>query len=216
MRGVPGGASMICAVVPAAGLSRRMGTQKLLLPFGDTTIIGHVVDELLRSVVDDVYVVVGHQADRIVAGLSGLAVSVVTNPDYDSGMLSSVRCGIGALPPQCDAILVALGDQPAVTAELVDSMAKSFAKVKQRILVPVCRGRRGHPLLFSTHYRQEILAGHDDLGLRGLLLAHGDDVFELPVSTAAVLSDVDNPEDYRRERASLERDTPARKTSPGE
>lgn len=207
---------MICAVVPAAGRSRRMGTQKLLLPFGDSTLIGHVVDELLRSVVDQVYVVVGHQRQRIMAELSGRPVSIVTNPDCDRGMLSSVRCGIGALPAQCEAILVALGDQPAITAELVDAMAESFARVQQRILVPVYRGRRGHPLLFSADYRGEILTGHDDLGLRGLLRAHGDDVFELPVSTAGVLSDVDYPEDYRRERVALQADTSKRETPPGE
>ncbi|MHC4067252.1 MAG: nucleotidyltransferase family protein, partial [Planctomycetota bacterium] len=199
---------MICAVVTAAGRSRRMGTQKLLLPFGGTTVIGHVVDELLRSVLDEVYVVVGHQPERITAELSGRAVSIVTNTDYDRGMLSSVRCGLGALKPECEVILVALGDQPAVTAELVDAMAESFATVKQRIVVPVHRGRRGHPLLFSAEYRQEILTGHDDLGLRGLLCAHPDDVFELPVPSAGVLSDIDCPEDYRRQRASLERNTP--------
>ncbi len=207
---------MICAVVPAAGRSRRMGTQKLLLPYGDSTLIGHVVDELLRSVVDQVYVVVGHQRQRIVAELSGRAVSVVTNPDHGRGMLSSVRCGIEALPPQCEAIVVALADQPAITAELVDAMAESFATVNQRILVPVYRGRRGHPLLLSADYRGEILTRHDDLGLRGLLSAHGDDVFELPASTAAILSDVDYPEDYRRERAALERNTPARETPSSE
>ena len=193
-----------------------MGTQKLLLPFGDSTLIGHVVDELLRSVVDQVYVVVGHQRQRIMAELSGRPVSILTNPDYSSGMLSSVRCGIGGLPPQCEAILVALGDQPAITAELVDAMAESFATVGQRILVPVYRGRRGHPLLFSADYRGEILTRHDDLGLRGLLRAHPDDVIELAVSTAGVLSDVDYPADYQRERAALQADTSKRETLPGE
>lgn len=83
-------------------------------------------------------------------------------------------------------------------------------------VVPTHRGERGHPLLFSTDYRQEVLTGHDDLGLRGLLRAHGDDLSELAVSTAAVLSDIDYPEDYQRERASLKADAPTRKASPGE
>ena len=207
---------MICAIVTAAGRSRRMGTQKLLLPFGRTTVIGHVVDQLLHSVVDQVHVVVGHQPERIITEVSGRAVSIVTNMDYDSGMLSSIRCGIRALSSECEAILVALGDQPAITAELVDAMVESFATVKQHILVPVHSGRRGHPLLFSADYKQEILTQHDDLGLRGLLRAHGDDLFELPVSTPAVLSDIDYPEDYRRERTALERETPTRETSPDE
>ena len=191
---------MIAAIVPAAGFSCRMGTQKLLLPFGNTTIIGHVVNELLCSRVDEVYVVVGHQAERVEAALSGRSVSIVVNPDYAQGMLSSVRCGLRALPAECEAILVALGDQPAVTAELVDTMVEAFRTGRHRIVVPVHGGRRGHPLLFSADYRPEILTQHDDQGLRGLLRAHPDDVCELPVSTAAVLSDIDYPEDYQRER----------------
>jgi molybdenum cofactor cytidylyltransferase len=206
---------MIAAIVPAAGLSRRMGTQKLLLPFGNTTIIGHVVDELLRSRVGKVYVVVGHQAERIEAVLSGRSVSIVANPDYAQGMLSSVRCGLRALPPSCEAILVALGDQPAVTAELVDAMLQAFRTGRHRIIVPAHAGRRGHPLLFSADYRQEILTQHDDLGLRGLLRAHGDDIFELPVSTPTVLSDVDCPEDYKRQSSPLGPNSTARKGSAG-
>jgi molybdenum cofactor cytidylyltransferase len=154
----------------------------------------------LCSRVDEVYVVVGHQAERVEAALSGRSVSIVVNPDYAQGMLSSVRCGLQALPAECEAILVALGDQPAVTAELVDTMVEAFRTGRHRIVVPVHGGRRGHPLLFSADYRPEILTQYDDQGLRGLLRAHANDIFALPVSTAAVLSDIDYPEDYQRER----------------
>jgi molybdenum cofactor cytidylyltransferase len=206
---------MIAALVPAAGRSRRMGTQKLLLPFGDTTIIARVVDELLRSKIDQVHVVISHQGHQIAAALSGRDVSFVTNPDNEGDMLSSVRCGIRALPPECAAILLALGDQPGVTAELVNTIIDAFTTGRHQILVPVHGGRRGHPLLFSAGYRREILTEHDEVGLRGLLRAHGNHVFELPVSTTAVLSDVDYPEDYQRERAALERDDPTNGISPG-
>jgi molybdenum cofactor cytidylyltransferase len=194
---------MIAAVVPAAGLSQRMGTQKLLLPFGDTTIIGQVADELLRSTVAEVYVVVGHQGDRIAAELAGRALSIVANPDYAQGMLSSIRCGLRALPGSCRAVLVALGDQPSITSALVDTMLRTFATLRQRILVPVHRGRRGHPLLFSADYRQEVLTRYDNQGLRGLLQAHADEVFELAVASNSVLSDIDYPEDYRRQYGPL-------------
>jgi len=80
---------MICAIVLAAGLSNRMGVQKLLLPFGGKTVIGHIVDQLLTSTIGEVYVVVGHQAECISAELSGRAVTIVNNPNYESGMLSS-------------------------------------------------------------------------------------------------------------------------------
>ena len=201
---------MICAIVLAAGRSSRMGVQKLLLPFGGKTVITHIVDQLLATKVDKVYVVTGHQPQRISDELSGRSVSVVDNPDYDSGMLSSVRWGLRALPKQCKGILVAIGDQPSITTELIDSMIQSFIACGKMILVPCYEGRRGHPILFSKLYRQEVLTHFDDVGLRGLLHAHPEEVFELTVSNSSVLSDMDYPEDYRREIASLKDDPPGR------
>ena len=196
---------MICAIVLAAGRSRRMGAQKLLLPFGGKTVIAHIVDQLLASTIDEVHVVVGCQAKRISRELSSRPVSIVNNSNYKSGMLSSVRCGLGDLPKQCRAVLVVLGDQPSITTKLIDKMLQAFAATEKRILVPLYQDKRGHPILFSELYRNEILTHYDNVGLRGLLHAHTDDVFELTVSTSAVLSDMDCPEDYRREIALLEK-----------
>ena len=196
---------MICAVVLAAGLSRRMGAQKLLLPFGGKTVVAHIVDQILASAVDEVHIVVGHEGRRVSRELSDRRVSVVTNPDYKSGMLSSVRCGLAALGQECRAVLVALGDQPSVTSKLIDRMVQSFAATQKQILVPFYDGRRGHPVLFSQAYRDEILTQYDDVGLRGFLRAHPDEVFELSVSSSAVLSDMDCPEDYQRELALIEK-----------
>ena len=198
---------MICAIVLAAGLSSRMGVQKLLLPFGGKTVIAHIVDQLLASTVDEVHVVVGHQAERISRELSGRAVSIVNNPNYKSGMLSSVRCGLRNLPEKCRAVIVMLGDQPSITTELIDRMLQSFASTEKNILVPLYKGKRGHPILFSSLYRDEILTQYGDVGLRGLLHGHSDDIFELAVSTASVLCDMDFPEDYRRELGLNEQNT---------
>ncbi len=195
---------MICAIVLAAGSSRRMGVQKLLLPFGGKTVITHIVDQLLESSVDNVRVVLGNQAKRISRELSGRPVSIVINDNYKSGMLSSVRCGLRRLPPQCRAVLVALGDQPSIASKLVNRMLQAFARSERSILVPLYKGRRGHPILFSITHRGEVLTHYEDVGLRGLLHAHPDDVHELSVSISSVLSDMDYPEDYRRELMSIE------------
>ena len=203
---------MTCALVLAAGESRRMGCQKLLLPLGQTpgglsrgstTVIAHIVDQLLHSAVDDVVVVVGHLGDRVAAELSGRPVTVVDNPEYARGMLSSVRCGLRFLPRPCQAILVALGDQPAITSKLVDDLLLAFANSGKGILVPVHDGKRGHPVLFSATYREEILTHYDDEGLRGLLRAHPGDVHEIAVGTPSILTDMDYPEEYQRERAAF-------------
>jgi molybdenum cofactor cytidylyltransferase len=197
---------MMRAIVLAAGRSSRMKTQKLLLPFGGGTVIGYIVDQLLGSALDEVVVVVGHDGERVAEALASRAVRVVTNPDYASGMLSTVRCGLRALAP-CDGVLVALGDQPAITSALVDELVGAFARAGKGILVPLHDGMRGHPPLFAARYQDELLTRYDDVGLRGLLTAHPEDVLELSVPTDAVLSDMDYPEDYQQELARLRKGT---------
>ncbi len=191
---------MIAAVVLAAGLSRRMGTQKLLLPWGASSVIGHIVDQLLSSSLSHVRVVVGRDADRVSAALVDRPVAWVTNPQLEGDMLSSVRCALRVLPRECQAAMVVLGDQPRITTTLVEDMLQAYHTSVQDILVPFCQGRRGHPMLFARRYFEEVLTQHEDVGLRGLLQAHGPEVCEWPVSIPAVLFDMDTPKDYQRER----------------
>ena len=99
---------MICAIVLAAGQSRRMGAQKLLLPYGGKTVIQHIVDQLLDSRLDEVFVVAGNDKEKISQQLAERPVHIMTNPDPQAEMLSSVRCGLQALPQPCQAVLVAL------------------------------------------------------------------------------------------------------------
>ena len=192
---------MICAIILAAGRSRRMGTQKLLLPFAGRTVIGHIAGEILRSPISETLVVVGQDAARIAEALAGLRAQIVTNPDPGGEMLSSVRCGLRALPADCDAVLVALGDQPTITSDLVGRMIDAFRTGGRGIVVPVHGGKPGHPILFSTRYRREILRGYDDVGLCGLRQAHPGDVLEFGVAGPSVLRDMDYPEDYQQELA---------------
>ncbi|HSZ54861.1 MAG TPA: nucleotidyltransferase family protein [Tepidisphaeraceae bacterium] len=188
---------MICAIVLAAGRSRRMGTQKLLLPFAGKTVIAHIVDQLLASKVGHVLVIVGAEAEAVGAALGGRQITLVRNPDPDAEMLSSVRCGFASLPNDCAAALIALGDQPSITPDIVDQLIERFLTGSHGIVVPFHDGHRGHPMIVSARYRDEIMDQHDDSGLRGLLDAHAAEVFKLP-SGDSVLEDMDYPEDYRR------------------
>ena len=189
---------MICALVLAAGQSRRMGTQKLLLPWEGQPVIVHVVDELLRSPVERIFVVIGEQGKPIRDAVAGRRVHLVTNADAQGEMLSSVRRGLIAMPEQCTAALVALGDQPSITADVVAELVEAFRATGRGIVVPTYRGRRGHPLVLAMHYRDEILTRYEDVGLRGLLQAHSEDVLGVEVATPGILEDMDVPEDYRR------------------
>jgi molybdenum cofactor cytidylyltransferase len=189
---------MVFAIVLAAGRSRRMGVQKLLLPVGGKPMVAHVVDAVLAGPVDGAIVVVGQEGQTVADAVAGRRVRFVTNPDADGEMLGSVRCGLRALPQEIEAALIATGDQPGITSDLVIALVRAFRASGRGIVVPVHGGRRGHPLLVAARYRAEILTRYDGTGLRGLLRAHPEDVLEVEVSARSVLEDVDCPADYER------------------
>lgn len=192
---------MICAIVLSAGESRRMGSHKQLLPFASSTVISHIVDQLLVCNINEVFVVTGHNREQISEELSNRNVTVINNPDYKMGMLSSVRSGLRALPESCAAVMVVLGDQPSINSEIVEKMIEAFMKSDKGILVPVFDDARGHPIILDAHYKDEVLASFEDVGLRGLLYKYSEDIMQLEFHSDDVLRDMDYPEDYQREIA---------------
>jgi len=189
---------MICAIVLAAGRSRRMGTQKLLLSWGNKTVIAQVVDEILRGPVQKVFVIVGDDGEPVAKALAGRDVSFVSNPNPESEMLESVRCGLRVLPADCVAVLVAMGDQPTITAELLGEIVRAFRETNRGIVIPTFEGRRGHPMLFAARFRDEVMGEFNGEGLSGLRQKHSPEVLELPAASAHVLEDLDTPADYER------------------
>jgi len=123
-------------------------------------------------------------------------VKFIVNRNFRQGMLSSIQTAISALPEAAEAAMVMLGDQPAIPAEVIDNLIKAYRAHPGRIVVPVHDGHRGHPVVISANYRQEILGLDPKVGLRQLLRNHPDDVLEVPADSPAVLKDLDNPEDY--------------------
>jgi len=193
---------MITAVLLAAGRSRRMGRQKVLLPYAGTTVVEHIIDVLQRGGVDEVVVVTGHQADRVRQVLENAEVTLAHNDGYDEGMLSSIRCGMRAAKPHASGYLITLGDQPSLRVEVVSAMSKAFGAMPPRskvILVPTFEGRRGHPILVERSFRDTVMTCFDGEGLRGLLRAAADRVHPVLVTGPEVLHDMDRPEDYLRE-----------------
>ncbi|MGD1010426.1 MAG: nucleotidyltransferase family protein [Candidatus Aminicenantales bacterium] len=190
---------MIWAVVLAAGESRRMGTQKLLLPFGGTTVIEAIVRTALDSEADGTVVVLGADRERVRGLLKSYPLVFAVNEDFRLGMLSSIQAGFKALPNNAEAAVIMLGDQPAIPAGVLDALIRAYRESRRGIVVPVHSGRRGHPVLVGTKYRDEVLGLDPAVGLRQLLRAHPEDVLEVAVPDESVLKDIDRPGDYRKE-----------------
>jgi len=196
----------IGAIILAAGESRRMGTQKLLLPYAGRRVIEHIADATLQSRADHSIVVTGYQPERIHDALNGYAVTFAQNDQYPEGMLTSIRSGLAALPDDLEAFLVVLGDQPSLTSAIIDFLIDGFRASEKGIVVPYINDDSGHPIIISATYRQEVMTRFDDTGLRGLIYGRPEEVHRLPVTDPGVLRDMDTPEDYERELRALEED----------
>ncbi len=190
---------MIEAIILAAGRSRRMGAQKLLLPFAGKRVIEHIVDQVLAAPIRDALAVIAGEDDAVAAALSKKRVTLAVNPDPEAEMLSSVRVGLRGLRPDAQAAIIVLGDQPSLQTAVVNRLASAFQATQKGIVVPVHEGKRGHPLLIAARYFSELLHDYDEVGLRGLLSAHANDIEEVAMTDAGVLADMDYPEDYERE-----------------
>ena len=187
---------MIWAIILAAGESKRMGRPKMLLPLGEKTIVETVVGTALGSSVDRVLVVLGAERKRISPLLKPFPVATVYNPDFRTGMLSSVQVGFAALPEGVEAAVLLLGDQPFVSVGVIDRLCAAHAGSPGCILLPVYGGRRGHPVLIPAAFRDEIPLLSEAVGLRELIHRHEDKIVEIEVEEDAILLDIDDPEAY--------------------
>lgn len=199
--------AMIAAIILAAGHSERMGTFKLLLPYGHSTILETVVKTATLSLADAIIVVVNQQMPKDVAERLGqMGACIVVNEMQHSEMIDSLRKALIKLrccADNIEAFIVMLADQPAIKRDVIDAIITAHRKTGAGIVIPTFKGKRGHPVLLSMQYADELISYHGEQGLRSFILEHKNDVFELPVETDAILRDIDTHEDYEREVRNL-------------
>jgi molybdenum cofactor cytidylyltransferase len=198
-----GHASRFFAIVPAAGRSVRMGRPKLLLPWGDATLVEQVLTAWRASRVNSVVVVV-HPDDVKVAGLCRRAgAEVVTPRRPPEDMKASVghalaHIGAQHAPTAADAWLLAPADMPGLSAALIDAVIAAHDAASPRVVVPTSSGRRGHPVLFPWSLAGEVPKLAAAAGLKELVNRH--QCVEIAWPNASAFADVDTPEDYHRLR----------------
>ena len=183
-------------VILAAGAASRMGQPKLLLPWQGQALIWHAVRTALQAGLEPVLVVTGAAAPEMQAALDGLPVQLVHNPDWLAGQSGSVRVGIRALPEQVEAVIFLLGDQPFVTAELLQALVSQYARERPAILAPYIGQKRTNPVLFDRSVFEPMCALQGDAGARSLFGRFPP--ARLPWTDQRLLFDVDTPQDYQK------------------
>lgn len=172
---------MIAALILAAGGSRRLGRPKQLEPWGSTTLLSHIIDMVETFPVDETWVVVGAELDRVLNEIGARPVGIVQNPDWESGLASSLRVGLDALTrlSKADGVLVFLGDQPAVRADVVTALIEKHKRSTAMAIVPKYRYSRGNPVLIDRSLWPRLMSLDGDEGAQRLLQAHSEWVEEV-------------------------------------
>jgi molybdenum cofactor cytidylyltransferase len=192
----------VAAVILAAGKSSRMGEAKQLLRLGESTVLGQTIDNVRRSVVDEIILVLGGSAEVIRRRLPLIeTLKVVVNPSYEQGMASSLRAGLSAVSPETGAALIILADQPFVRPETLNRLAEQHRQSRAQIVIPTFGGVRGNPVLLDRSVFAEVMALEGDVGCRAIFGNHLQGMMKVEVDDEGILLDIDNQDDYARLRS---------------
>jgi molybdenum cofactor cytidylyltransferase len=188
---------VIAALILAAGNSKRMGSPKMSLPWGDTTVLGQVLEVFKAAAVGYVLVVTGGAREGVEKIASAAGAQTVFNPDFaKKEMLSSLQAGLQALPADANAALIALGDQPQIQLDTVTAIATAYSQTRAALIVPSYHMRRGHPWLIARELWGQILSMQPPQTPRDFLNERAAEIQYVELDTASVLQDLDTPEDY--------------------
>jgi len=194
--------SPIAGIVLAAGTSSRLGSAKQLVRAGGQYLLDHVLDAALASGLDRIVLVLGHRSEEVSAALKERAdrdrLRVLVNPAYRDGMSGSLRTGIKSVQDAFPAVMILLGDQPFVRAELIDLLIRRFQSSGKDICAPVCRGRRGHPVIIGRRFFDAVMSITGDIGARQVLGSNPQRVLGVEIFDSRIFFDVDTREDIKR------------------
>jgi molybdenum cofactor cytidylyltransferase len=184
----------VTGLVLGAGGSARLGRPKQLLPYGEGTLLGHVVGVARQCPFQQTVVTLGGAADEVREQLDLAGVDVALNQAYGEGCSSSIAAALAVVDERCDVLVLMLGDQPGVTADTVSTLLRGRGESP----LAVCRydDGRGHPLAFARGIFGELAGLHGDKAVWRLLDECADEVVEVPVA-GPIPRDVDTAQDYR-------------------
>ena len=186
----------VAGLILAAGESRRMGYPKALLEFQGETFLDRLI-RTFRVHCSPVVAVLGAESERVRTGLGTAGqATIVENPDWRLGQLTSMQCGLRAVPSDARGVLFTLVDHPNVRSETIAELLRQDAV----LAIPRYDGRRGHPIYFSRALAAEFLALDSASTAREVRERHAGEIRYVEVDDPGILEDVDDPEAYRRLR----------------
>ena len=185
----------VAAIILAAGRARRFGAQKLLAPYGASTVLGTVVSTMRAVGVDYLMVVGGPGGEAVRASVAGPGLVWVENPEPDRGLSSSVTTGLAAMPPNVGAALMVLGDQPTVSTKVVEKVVTTWREGGGPVVAPRYRGLRGNPVLFDAALFGALGSLTGEHGARDFIAADPGRVTMVDVAEPPPM-DIDTPGDY--------------------
>lgn len=186
------------AIILAAGSATRMGCPKQLLEFEGKCMIDHVIGAALDAGLPATAVLGAYRQEILAKSKLIHHCRVVVNSEHNSGMASSLRCGVEAVATPGCGYMFLLADQPRISAELLLAMTERFRRDNADILYPVYKGQRGNPVITGAALRKRLMDASGDKGARFLFNDDTLQIVKYPVTDDAVLEDIDTPEDYRR------------------
>ena len=185
-------------IVLAAGQASRIGRTKQLLTFRHTTLLGQVIENTRNSRLDEIIVVLGHDAPRILNIIDLEGITVVVNEDYPKGQSTSLKAGLNYISAWSDAAMFLLGDQPLVDNQVIDTLITGFGESHKPIVIPMFDGRRGNPVIIGRELFGELGATvQGDTGARVLFNRHTDEIHFVELDRRCIHVDVDTMEDYQ-------------------
>lgn len=191
----------IGCILLAAGKSSRMGQAKMVLPWGRSTVISTILNAYFQAKVDEIVVVTGGYKELVEKEISQLPVKIAFNRDFENGeMADSVKTGLQQLSSDCSAVFIALGDQPKITVQDLLGMMELNLTHPDALIIPSYAMRRGHPWLVPYSMFKELSELHPPKTLRDFINSHEKEILYYLVKESDILTDLDTPEDYRRNK----------------
>lgn len=190
---------MICGIILAAGEGKRMGKVKLTLPLGDKQLIEWVLQAVKLAPLDKYFLVVRPEDKEMIKIGESWGAEIVLNPEYRSGMSSSIRKALDQISSELvEGIFILLGDQPLINPSIIFKMLKAFTPGKREIVVPFYKDKQGNPVLFDNYWRDELLELSGDVGGRVLIKAHPERIKRVKIPDESIFIDIDREEDYQK------------------